>query len=145
VGVALMSEMLVESVSDAGKALGMNDVFIGVIVVAVIGNAAEHSTAVLVAVKNQMDLAVTIAIGSSLQIALFVAPVLVLAGMLMGVPLDLHFSIMEVIAVVVAVAVMSMVSQDGETHWMEGAMLLAVYMILALAFYHLPPESPAPR
>jgi len=107
-------------------------------VLAIIGNAAEHSTAVLVAVKDQMDLAVTIAIGSSLQIALFVAPVLVLAAYLMGVDFDLHFSVMEVIAVVLAVGVMSMVSQDGETHWMEGAMLLAVYVIFALAFYHLP-------
>src|SRR5207244_6252886 len=112
------------------------------IVVAVIGNAAEHSTAVLVAIKDQMDLAVTIAIGSSIQIALFVAPVLVFAGLIMGRPLDLHFSVMEVIAIVVAVAVTSMVSQDGETHWMEGAMLLAVYAMLGLAFYHLPPETP---
>ena len=127
---------------DAGKALGMNDVFIGVIVVAVIGNAAEHSTAVLVAVKNQMDLAVTIAIGSSLQVALFVAPVLVFAGLAMGKPLNLHFSLMEVIAVMIAVAVCAMVSQDGETHWMEGAMLLGVYVMLALAFYHLPPPGP---
>jgi Ca2+:H+ antiporter len=141
VGVALMSEMLVGSVTEASKALGMNDVFVGVIVVAVIGNAAEHSTAVLVAVKNQMDLAVTIAIGSSLQIALFVAPVLLLIAHMMGVKFDLHFSVMEVIAVVLAVGVMSMVSQDGETHWMEGVMLLAVYVMLALAFYHLPPEK----
>ena len=140
-GVAWMSEMLVGSVTEAGESLGMNHVFIGVIVVAIIGNAAEHSTAVLVAMKDQMDLAVTIAIGSSIQIALFVAPVLVFAGLAMGVPLDLHFSVMEVIAIVIAVAVTSMVSQDGETHWMEGAMLLAVYAMLALAFYHLPPET----
>jgi Ca2+:H+ antiporter len=141
VGVAFMSELLVGSVGKAGESLGMNAVFIGVIVVAIIGNAAEHSTAILVAMKDQMDLAVTIAIGSSIQIALFVAPVLVLAGALMGVPLDLHFSVMEVIAVVISVAVISMVSQDGETHWMEGAMLLAVYAMLGLAFYHLPPET----
>lgn len=144
-GVALMSELLVGSVQEAGTALGMNHVFVGVIVVAVIGNAAEHSTAVLVAVKNEMDLAVTIAIGSSIQVALFVAPVLVFAGMLMGRPLDLHFSVMEVFALVIAVAVTTMVSQDGETHWMEGAMLLAVYAMLGLAFYHLPapPEAVA--
>jgi Ca2+:H+ antiporter len=143
-GVALMSELLVGSVEAAGASLGMNHVFVGVIVVAVIGNAAEHSTAVLVAIKNQMDLAVTIAIGSSIQVAMFVAPVLVGAGLLMGVPLDLHFSIMEVIAVVIAVGIMSLVSQDGETHWMEGAMLLAVYAMLALAFYHLPAETASP-
>ncbi len=141
-GVALMSELLVGSVTAAGEALGMNHVFVGVIVVAIIGNAAEHSTAVLVAMKDQMDLAVTIAIGSSIQVAMFVAPVLVFASMAMGGrPLDLHFSIMEAIALVMAVGVMSMVSQDGETHWMEGAMLLAVYAMLALAFYHLPPET----
>src|SRR5262249_12751293 len=89
-GVAVMSEFLVGSVTPAAEALGMNKIFIGVIVVAVIGNAAEHSTAVLVAAKNQMDLAVNIAIGSSIQIALFVAPVLVFAALLMGQPFDLH-------------------------------------------------------
>jgi len=104
----------------------------------VIGNAAEHSTAVLVAAKNQMDLAVNIAVGSSIQIALFVAPVLVFAAMLMGQPFDLHFSLFEVIAVTMAIGVLSLVSQDGECHWMEGALLLAVYVIIALAFYHWP-------
>jgi len=137
-GIAYMSEMLVHSVEDAAHALGMNDVFIGVIVVAVIGNAAEHSTAILVAMKNKMDLAVTIAIGSSIQIALFVAPVLLLAAVLMGVPFDLHFSAMEVVALLVAIYVTGLVAQDGETHWMEGVLLLAVYGVLALAFFHLP-------
>lgn len=141
VAVALMSEFLVGSVRSAATALGMNRVFIGVIVVAIIGNAAEHSTAVLVARKNQMDLAVHIAVGSSIQVALFVAPILVLAGFLMNRHLDLHFSLLEVVAVTIAVAVMSLVSQDGETHWLEGALLLAVYFILALAFYHLPPTE----
>jgi len=139
-GVAWMGHMLVGSVELAGRALGMNQVFLGVIVVAVVGNAAEHSTAVLVAMKNKMDLAVSIAVGSSIQIALLVAPVLVFASMLMGHsrPLDLHFTALELIAVIIAVAVLALVSQDGESHWMEGAMLLAVYIILALAFYHLP-------
>jgi Ca2+:H+ antiporter len=136
--VALMSEFLIGSVEEAGRALGMNQVFIGVIVVAVIGNAAEHSTAVLVALKNKMDLSVTIAVGSSLQIALFVAPVLVFAGLLMGQPLDLHFTPMEIIAVILSIGVLSLICQDGETHWMEGVMLLAVYVIIGLAFYHLP-------
>ncbi len=139
-GVAGMAHMLVDSVEHAGRALGMNHVFLGVIVVAVVGNAAEHSTAVLVAMKNKMDLAVHIAVGSSIQIALFVAPVLVFASMLMGHshPLDLHFTPLEMIAVILAVGVLALVCQDGESHWMEGAMLLAVYVILALAFYHLP-------
>lgn len=139
-GVAWMSELLVGTVEPAAAALGLRPVFVGVIVVAVIGNAAEHSTAVLMALRDKMDLAVHIAIGSSLQIALFVAPVLVLATLLLGHarPLDLHFTLMETAAVVLSVAVLALVSQDGETHWMEGAMLLGVYLILALAFYHLP-------
>jgi Ca2+:H+ antiporter len=139
-GVAWMAHMLVGSVEHAGRALGMNQVFLGVIVVAVIGNAAEHSTAVLVAMKNKMDLAVHIAIGSSIQIVLLVVPVLVFASVLMGHPqaLDLHFTPLEMITLVLTVGVLALVSQDGESHWMEGAMLLAVYVILALAFYHLP-------
>jgi Ca2+:H+ antiporter len=134
-----MSEFLVGSVESAAHAMGLSDVFIGVIVVAIIGNAAEHSTAVMVAMKNEMDLAVTIAVGSSIQVALFVAPVLVFASMFIGPhPLDLHFTPMEVIGVLIAIAVTALVCQDGETHWMEGVLLLAVYAILALAFYHLP-------
>jgi Ca2+:H+ antiporter len=139
-GVAWMSEMLVHSVDEAARALDMNNVFIGVIVVAVIGNAAEHSTAILVAIKNKMDLAMNIAVGSSIQIAMFVAPALVFASMLMypAQPLDLHFTLMELVAVVISVALLALACQDGETHWMEGAMLLGVYVIVALAFYHLP-------
>lgn len=138
-GVAIVAEMLVASVESAAHELGMSRVFVGVIVVAVVGNAAEHSTAVLVALKNKMDLAVNIAIGSSIQIALFVAPVLVFASMLMGhdQPLDLHFTPMEIVAVIASIAILSLIAQDGESHWFEGIMLLAVYAILALAFYHL--------
>jgi Ca2+:H+ antiporter len=139
--VALMSELLVGSVEEAAHALGMSDLFIGVIVVAVIGNAAEHSTAVLAAIENKMDLAFTIAVGSSFQVALFVAPVLLGASYLLGPqPIDLHFSVLEVVAVVLAIGILSMVTQDGESHWMEGALLLAVYLILALAFYHAPAD-----
>src|SRR5262249_25854582 len=135
-----MSEFLVGSVEPAAQALGMPRVFIGVVVVAIIGNAAEHSTAVLVAAKNKMDLAVTIAVGSSLQVALFVAPVLVFASHALGQPIDLHFSPMEIVAVVIAITVTAMVCNDGECHWMEGVLLLAVYLILGLAFYHFPAE-----
>jgi Ca2+:H+ antiporter len=139
-GVAVLSEFLVGSVEGAAERLGMTKVFVGVIVVAVIGNAAEHSTAVLVAIKDKMDLAVHIAIGSGIQIALFVAPVLVFASVLMGhrQPLDLHFTPMEVVAVLASILVLALVCQDGESHWMEGVMLLAVYLMLALVFYHLP-------
>lgn len=145
-GVAWMSEILVGSVEHACAALGMTEVFVGVIVVAIIGNAAEHSTAVLMAMKNKMDLAINIAVGSGIQIALFVAPALVFASMAMGHAhaLDLHFTPMETIAVVLSIAVLALVSQDGESHWMEGVMLLALYAILALAFYHLPSETAAP-
>ncbi|HEY3217341.1 MAG TPA: calcium/proton exchanger [Candidatus Eisenbacteria bacterium] len=137
--VAWMSELLVGAVEDASVVLGFTEVFVGVIVVAVIGNAAEHSTAVLMAIKNQMDLALNIAIGSSLQIALFVAPVLVFASYLVpDGPMDLRFSLFEVLAVMIAVAVVNLVAQDGESNWLEGALLLAVYLVLATAFYFLP-------
>jgi Ca2+:H+ antiporter len=143
-GVAWMSELLVGSVDHAAAALGLNHVFIGVIVVAVVGNAAEHSTAILMAVKDKMDLALQIAIGSSLQIALFVVPVLVFSSLLISpaLPLDLHFSLFETVAVVLTVAILALVVLDGETHWMEGVMMLGVYLILALAFYHLPESAP---
>jgi Ca2+:H+ antiporter len=137
-GVALMSEFLVGAVEHTAQAFGMSDVFIGVIVVAIIGNAAEHSTAVLMAMKNQVDLAMNIAIGSSIQIALFVAPVLVFLSYALGRPMDLLFTNLEVIAVGVAVWSLSLVAQDGESNWMEGVLLLAVYIILAVAFYFMP-------
>lgn len=138
--IAWMSELLVASVSSAASTFGMNSVFVGVIVVAVIGNAAEHSTAILVAMKNKMDLAMGIAVGSSIQVALFVAPFLVFASLWMGhaQPLDLHFTPLEVTSVILSTWVLSLISHDGETHWMEGVLLLAVYGIIALAFFNLP-------
>jgi Ca2+:H+ antiporter len=136
--VALMSEILVGAVEHASHAMGMNQVFIGVVIVAIIGNAAEHSTAILVALKNQMDLSVGIAVGSALQIALFVAPVLVFASYLRAEPMDLRFTSLEVIAVLVAVFTARMVAEDGESNWLEGLMLLLIYAILALAFFFLP-------
>jgi Ca2+:H+ antiporter len=137
--VAWMSEMLVGAVEEASHVLGLTEVFVGVIVVAIIGNAAEHSTAILVAMKNHMDLSLNIAIGSSIQIALFVAPVLVFASYFTPHgPMDLRFSAFEVLAVVAAIAVVNLVSQDGESNWLERAMLLAVYIVLAIAFFFLP-------
>ena len=137
--IAVMSEQLLSSVEHAGEAAGMSEVFIGVVLVAIIGNAAEHSTAVLVAMKDKMDLSINIAVGSSLQIALFVAPMLVFLSYVIGPsPMDLRFTTMEVVAVVTSVGIMAMISHDGETHWMEGVQLLAVYVILALAFFFLP-------
>ena len=144
VQVAVMSEFLVGAVEAASHSLGLTEIFVGVILVAIIGNAAEHSTAVLMALKNKMDLAINIAIGSSLQVALFVAPALVFASYAFGKPMDLHFTILEVVAVVAAVAVMTLIVQDGESNWMEGVLLLAVYIILGLTFYFLPETTAVP-
>jgi Ca2+:H+ antiporter len=136
--VAWVSEFLVGAVEGAREKLGLTEVFIGVIVVAIIGNAAEHSTAILMAMKNKMDLSLGIAIGSSLQIALFVAPVLVFVSFAMGKPMDLEFTLPEIVAVLVAVHIVTEISNDGETNWLEGVQLLAVYLILGILFYFLP-------
>jgi Ca2+:H+ antiporter len=136
--IALLSEFLVASIEPAAKTLGMTQIFVGVILVALVGNAAEHSTAVLVALKNKMDLAFGIAVGSSLQIALLVAPLLVFASYLFGAPLDLIFTPFEVAAITMSVVIVGFVAMDGESHWMEGVMLVGVYLILAIAFFFLP-------
>jgi len=136
--IAAMSEMLVGALDHAAKTLGLTQLFVGVILVALVGNAAEHSTAVLMAMKNKMDLALGIAVGSSLQIALLVAPILVFASYLLGPPLDLIFTPFEVAAVTISVLVVGFVAMDGESHWMEGAMLVGVYVMLAIAFFFLP-------
>jgi Ca2+:H+ antiporter len=136
--VAVMSEFLVGAVEATSEKLGLTEVFVGVIVVAIIGNAAEHSTAVLVALKNKMDLSLNIAIGSSMQIALFVAPVLVFASYLFEKPMDLLFTPLEVITIGVSVAIVALIAQDGESNWMEGVLLLAVYAILGITFFFLP-------
>jgi|KBSSwiStaDraftv2_1062776.scaffolds.fasta_scaffold430918_2 Ca2+:H+ antiporter len=139
IGVAWMSELLVGSVSEAARALGMTELFIGVVIVAIAGNAAEHYSAVQMAARNQMDVAIGIAVGSSTQIALFVAPTLVfLSYAISPAPMDLLFTVFELVAVGIAVLTITLIAHDGETHWMEGVQLLAVYMILALGFYFLP-------
>jgi Ca2+:H+ antiporter len=140
--IAWMSEILVHAVEPASKALGMTEIFVGVIVVAVIGNAAEHSTAVLMAMKNQMDLAYHIAVGSSMQIALFVAPVLVFLSYAIGNPMNLLFTNFEVFTIGLAAAIVSLVAVDGESNWLEGVLLLAVYVIVAIAFFFLPAGAP---
>jgi Ca2+:H+ antiporter len=134
--VGLMSEILVGSISEASESIGLSEFFVGVIVVATVGNAAEHWVAVLVAAKNKMDLAVNIAIGSSAQIALFVAPVLVLTSFVLGPhPMALVFNGFEIAAVVLAVIIANQVTQEGESTWFEGLQLLAVYVVFGLAFY----------
>ncbi len=136
--VALMSEMLVGALESASHQLGLTQVFVGVILVALVGNAAEHSTAVMVALKNKMDLAYGIAVESSLQIALLDAPLLVFASYLFGTPLDLIFTPFEVAAVTISVLIVGFVAMDGESNWMEGVMLVGVYLMLAIAFFFLP-------
>jgi Ca2+:H+ antiporter len=136
--VAWLSELLVGTVEAARLKLGVTELFIGIIVVAIIGNAAEHSTAVWMARRNKIDLSLNIAIGSSLQIALFVAPLLVFVSYFFGSPMNLEFSIPEVVAVIVAVHLAAEISNDGETNWLEGVQLLSVYVILAILFYFLP-------
>ena len=136
--VALLSEFLVGTIEAVRHSLGITEVFVGVIVVAIVGNAAEHSTAIVMAVKNKMDLSVGIAIGSSLQVALFVAPVLVFLSYFMGRPMNLEFSMPEIFAVVASVYIIFQISGDGETNWIEGVQLLSVYLILAILFFYLP-------
>ena len=136
--VAVLSECLVGTVEAARTSLGVTEVFIGIIVVAIVGNAAEHSTAVWMAMKNKMDLSLGIAVGSSLQIALFVAPLLVFVSYAFGRPMSLEFTIPEVVAVIVAVYVAAEISNDGETNWLEGVQLLSLYLILGILFYFLP-------
>lgn len=136
--VAYESEMLVGALEEATERLGLTALFTGVIVLPIVGNAAEHATAVTVAMKNKMDLAVSVAVGSSLQISLFVAPVLVIAGWLLGQPMDLNFNPFELVAVAVAVLITNSISSDGKSNWLEGTLLLATYVILGLAFYFHP-------
>ena len=138
IGVVLMSEFLVGAVEHVVENLGISEFFLGIILIPIVGNAAEHFVAVQVAYRNKMDLGVEIAISSSLQIALFVAPLLVFVSLLMGHPLTLIFNSFELMAVGAGVIIMVLVAQDGESNWLEGATLLAVYFILALAFFLLP-------
>jgi Ca2+:H+ antiporter len=137
VAVGVMSEILVGSIEAASESIGLSEFFIGVIVVAIVGNAAEHWVAVLVAMKDKMDLSVNIAIGSSAQIALFVAPVLVLLSFVLGpAPMPLVFNGFEIAALIIAAMVAQQVTSEGQSNWFEGVQLLAVYVILGLAFFY---------
>ncbi len=136
--VAIESELLVHTLEAATASLGLTTLFTGVILLPIIGNAAEHATAVTVAMKDKMDLSVSVAVGSSMQIALFVAPVLVITGWLIGQPMDLDFNPFELVAVTVAVLIANSISSDGRSNWLEGTLLMAAYTVLALAFYFYP-------
>ena len=137
-GVAVESEIFVGSVEAATAGLGLTPLFTGVILLPLVGGAAEYVTAVRVAAKNNMDLSVSIAMGSSLLVALLVVPILVIVGQAIGQPMDLNFNLFEVIAVVIAVAIANLISLDGQSNWLEGTLLLATYAILGAAFYFHP-------
>jgi Ca2+:H+ antiporter len=142
VGVAWMSEIMVGAIEPTAHEFGLSKVFVGVFVVAIVGNAAEHATAINAALKNRMDLSLSIAIGSSIQIALFVAPVLMLVSLVLGPkPLDLAFPAGLVLSVLLSVLITGQVAGDGRSDWLKGTQLLAVYLVLALTFFFLPGAS----
>jgi Ca2+:H+ antiporter len=136
--VAFESEIFVGVVEEATKGLGLTPLFTGVVLLPMVGGAAEYVTAVGVAIKNNMDLSVSVAMGSSLLVALLMAPVLVLVGLWLGHPMDLNFNPFEIVAVVVAVVIANLISLDGRSNWLEGMLLLATYIILSAAFYFQP-------
>ncbi len=133
--IGVLSEFLVGSTEAATRSMGLSQIFIGLIVIPIIGNAAEHSSAVLMAMKGRMDLAVQISVGSAIQVALLVGPILVLLGVAMGQPMDLAFTVMEVASVAVAVAIASSVMQDSESNWLEGSFLLIAYAAVGVTFF----------
>jgi Ca2+:H+ antiporter len=137
VGVAIESELLVHAATEATEALGLSTMFLGLIVIPIIGNAAEHAAAVMLSRKGQIDLGLQIALGSSTQIALLVAPLLVFAGVLMGQDMNLVFRPFEVVALGLATIVVAIITLDGESHWFEGVQLLAVYAMVAVGAFFL--------
>jgi Ca2+:H+ antiporter len=137
--VAWISEIMVGAIEPTAHQLGLSNVFVGVFVVAILGNAAEHATAITVALKNRMDLSLSIAIGSSVQVALFVAPLLVLVSLFLGpAPMDLAFPAGLVLIVLLSVLITSQVAGDGRSDWLKGLQLLAVYLVLGLSYFFLP-------
>ena len=139
VGIAWVSEIMVGAIEPTARELGLSNVFVGVFVVAILGNAAEHATAISAALKDRMDLSLSIAIGSSAQVALFVAPALVLASLFLGpAPMDLAFPVGLVLTVLLSVLIVGQVAGDGRSDWLKGVQLLAVYLVLGLTFFFLP-------
>jgi len=135
--VAVESEILVHAIGAVTTSLGLSEVFLGLVIVPLIGNAAEHAAAVMVARKGQVDLALQIALGSSTQIALLVGPLLVFAGLMLGPGMDLVFSPFQVMALGLATAVVAILTLDGESHWFEGVQLLAVYAMIGVAAFFI--------
>jgi Ca2+:H+ antiporter len=139
--IAVESELLVGAIEPVVTALHVSKLFLGIILIPIIGNAAEHSTAVITAMKNKMDISVTIAVSSATQIAMFVSPAVIFVSVFTRKPVTIVFSNVELIAVVMAVVIAGQVTRDGKTNWLEGAQLLAAYIIIALAFYFIPAVS----
>ncbi|MCA9890382.1 MAG: calcium/proton exchanger [Anaerolineae bacterium] len=142
IGIVLMSEALVGAVEVVTESLGLSEIFLGIIIIPIVGNIAEHLVAVQVAYKNKMELSLAISLGSSLQVALFVAPVLVFISLLINPdnPLLLVFTSFELVALLVGAFLATFVAEDGESNWLEGALLLGVYLMIALAFFEIPAE-----
>ncbi len=137
--IAWMSEILVGAIEPTAQSLGLNDVFVGVFVIAILGNAAEYVTAITAALKNKMDMSLSIAVGASVQVALFVAPLLVLLSYALGpTPMDLAFPGGLVLSILLAVLITGQVAGDGRSDWLKGLQLIAVYVVLGLAFFFLP-------
>ena len=138
IGVSAMSEILIKTIEPMVSSFGWSEIFIGVIFIGIIGNAAEHSSAIIMAMKNRMDLSLQISIGSATQIAMFVAPILVLASLLFAHPMNLIFTTFELITIVLSVFMANLVTQDGESNWLEGLQLLLAYAIMAVGFFFYP-------
>ncbi len=137
VGVIVVSEILVGSVEATGKQLGFGELFVGAIIVGIVGNAAEHSSAIMLARKNKIELSIGIAAGSGTQIALFVVPILVIAGIAMGQPFTLVFTLFELVTIFLAAIILNLIVHDGKSNWFEGMMLTAVYLIIAIGFFFI--------
>ncbi len=136
--IAVESEVMVHHLSGAVASWGLSKMFVGVILIPIVGNAAEHATAVVMALKNKMDISLNIAVSSSTQIAFFVAPVIVFVSLPLGHAMPFIFNTFELVAVAFAALIASLIARDGRCHWLEGAQLLIVYVILAMAFYYIP-------
>ncbi len=136
--IAWLSEILVGAVEPVVEGLGWTEFFLGIVIVPLVGNIAEHFVAVEMAYKDKMDLSLSVSLGSSMQVALFVAPVLIFVSLLLGNPMDLIFNSFELVSLGAGVIIAALISLDGKSNWLEGAQLLAVYLIVALAFYYLP-------
>jgi Ca2+:H+ antiporter len=136
-GVIIVSEILVGSVEVTAKELGFGELFVGAIIIGIVGNVAEHSSAIVLARKGKIELSIGIAAGSGTQIALFVVPILVIAGVIMNMPFSLVFTLFELVTIFLAAIVLNLIARDGKSNWFEGIILIFVYIIIAIGFYFI--------